>query len=646
MRKSIFKGFFVNLLVVMTAAWCSASEETVESVLARAQNAYAASDGVTVQAYQRQVSVSIREMPGGQPHFGPPPLYSVLILRKKNPDDWYVASWGFNGVSNSTGGAMSARSHSGFLLVKRGVNPGKLSSFGGTNRKASAESSLTDDEFAQSLRGRLLNSASVFSALEPLLDGVSQDATGVPFGLKDARLVGAETWQGHDVYRVEGTGNLGGPTVAWIDQKSGLILRMVVQRGMSVGFYRTMIETLYDTNLNAKLVAIDFDTQPPATSSEVLSEEQMGFGPADDLKQYVGNTAGGSPVRPSMPVAPSAPVAAPPSAPEQQALSADQMEGIVLIDGDEGTATGFMTQIKGVDFVVTNQHVLGSNKKLTLKNLHGEELTVLGIFGAVGSDIAILRIAKAQGALKLAPDVFKSVKIGDKIVVVGNRLGGGVATQTSGVVLGVGPTRIEVNANFEPGNSGSPIFSTSTNEVVGVATYAETRKVAVEEGRSSSGSSSAVKVDKRWFGYRIDGITKWEAIDLARWHAQSARIEQFRDMSEALVAVIRLKLGTAAENKRLAPIIADFQSRVEQRGSNRAAVADEVRSLFNTIRSMAESGIHEFEVGDYYDYYRTSLYWENSIPMQVEYRKAIVDVLKKYEANSSGYVSRMHNGGN
>jgi hypothetical protein len=646
MRESIFKGFFVNLLLLMIAGWCSAGEETVDDVLARAQNVYVASNGVTVQAYQRQVWISAREMPAGQSHFGPPPLYSVLTLRKKNPDDWYVANWGFTGIVSPSGSTMPARPPSGFLLVKRGVNPGKLSSFGGTDSKVSAENSLTDDEFAQSLRSRLLNNTNVFSALEPLVDGPSKDFMRVPFGLKDARLVGAETWQGHDVYRVEGTGSMGGPAVAWIDQKTGLILRMVVQRGMSAGPYRTMIETLYDTKLNAKLVAIDFDSQPPAASSDAMSEDQMGFGPADDLKQYSGNAVGGSAGRFSPSATPAAYIATPSSAPEQQALSAEQMEGIVLIDGDEGTATGFMTQIKGVDFVVTNQHVLGSNKKITLKNLHGEEVPVLGIFGAVGSDIAILKISKAQGALKLASDVLKSVKIGDKIVVVGNRLGGGVATQTSGLVLGVGPTRIEVNANFEPGNSGSPIFSTSTNEVVGVATYAETRKVSVEEGYSSSGSSSAAKVDKRWFGYRIDGITKWEAIDLARWHAQSARIEQFRDMSEALVAVIRLKLGTAAENKRLAPIIADFQSRMEQRGGNRAAVADDVKSFFYPIRNIAESGIREFEAGDYYDYYRTSLYWENSIPMQVDYRKAIVDVLKKYEANSVGYVSRMRNGGN
>src|SRR5690606_34232923 len=53
-----------------------------------------------------------------------------------------------------------------------------------------------------------------------------------------------------------------------------------------------------------------------------------------------------------------------------QALSYEQMAGIVLIDGDKGAGTGFMTKIRGVDFVVTNLHVLGRNKKFTLKTLN------------------------------------------------------------------------------------------------------------------------------------------------------------------------------------------------------------------------------------------------------------------------------------
>ena len=240
------------------------------------------------------------------------------------------------------------------------------------------------------------------------------------------------------------------------------------------------------------------------------------------------------------------------------------------------------------------------------------------------------------------------MKIGDRIVVVGNRLGGGVATQTSGQVLGVGPTRIEVNANFEPGNSGSPIFSTALNEVVGVATYAETRKIAVENGSGSSRSgqgSSETKIDKRWFGYRIDSVTRWEAIDMTRWHAQGERIDKFREMSESLVTAIRSDFKDTGSSDRLAACVADFEGKAQQMKGDQFGLAAAVKDLFYDVRALAEGGLKDFASDDYYDYYHTCLYWEQSVPMQIEYRKAIIDVLRKYEANSNSYVSRMRNGG-
>src|SRR5690606_23652978 len=66
-------------------------------------------------------------------------------------------------------------------------------------------------------------------------------------------------------------------------------------------------------------------------------------------------------------VADAKPVETKPAEVGAQALSYEQMAGIVLIEGDKGTGTGFMTKIRGIDFVVTNLHVLGRNKKFTLK---------------------------------------------------------------------------------------------------------------------------------------------------------------------------------------------------------------------------------------------------------------------------------------
>ena len=469
------------------------------------------------------------------------------------------------------------------------------------------------------------------------------------FGLLEPELIGKETRDGRAHYRIAAKSIAGNPVTIWVEVDTSLVSRIIMQQGKTRAL--SLVETLYrNQRINPQLAGEDFAVAAPSGDA-FPSAEKMGFGSVVDLvKQADVQVTDKS--EPSEAV-----VAAPPPVASvergasvkagEQALSYEQMSGIVLIEGDGGTASGFMTKIRGVDFVVTNLHVLGGNKKLTLKTLSGTEIPVQGIFGAAGCDVAIIRVPAGQGELKLSEDVLKTSKIGDKVVVVGNRQGGGVATQISGNIVGIGPNRLEVDANFEPGNSGSPIVNLATGEVVAVASYSETRRVSVDDAPASARgapSRAPAQVEKRWFGYRLDGISKWEAIDLAKWNAQEARIEAFRDMSEALVAVLRLQFSTARRHPRLNSLISNFEAKMRSVGGSGLAAATEVKDLFRVIRSISEDGVNDLKNGDYYDYYRTSLYWETSIPAQLDYRKEIVDVLKKYEANSSAYLSRMRGG--
>ena len=497
-------------------------------------------------------------------------------------------------------------------------------------------------------------------------------AAGPALGLINPELIGRES-RGKPMYRLVAKTTAGHPVMLWIEQETFFIVRTIVQRprmarvpgpegGMGSalaaggGNFVSVVETFYNNQqINSPTMASgDFVIPAEGAPADRPGAEQVGFigidelvklaevGPLNDMPAE--EAAGTGPEADGMNETPPAATSAPKAGEtgQGQALSYEQMSGIVLIDGDGGTATGFMTKIRDVDFVVTNQHVLVGNKKLTLKTLSGEEIPYAGIFGAVGGDIAIIRISKGLGELKLATDVFKDSKIGDNVVVVGNRQGGGVATQTTGKIKGIGPKLIEVDADFQSGNSGSPIVNLGTNEVVGVAAYSETRMVDVEDrGRAAFSAAGANKVEKRWFGYRLDSVAKWEAMDLAKLNAQSDRIDQFRETSEALHAVIKLNFKTARQHPRLTTILDNFESRYRTAGSNSVTAATEIKDLFRVIRTISEDGVRDLTTGDYYDYYRTCQYWENSIPAQLEYRKAIVDVLKKYEANSSLYLSRM-----
>lgn len=587
--------------------------------------------------------------------------YRRLILKVRRPQAYYLAmqTWragaprGADMMQDLTRGAglpPSAQS-SWSVLARSDETGGKQGFYVGGQFRLQDIPAARFDEMANARLGP--NSAKDM-VLQYFRAGTNASSAENPLGLVEADLLGRESLLGQPVCRIVGKTAEGYSVTVWIDERTSMVMRSVVQRPWPTGRRVTVEESLYrNQTVNRPLSGSEFlvDSPPPGGQPEGA---EMGF---TDVATLVAQAAIGLPGEgasagekeeevAAAPKPDAAPAAATPAAANAgQALSPEQMAAIVLIEGDAGTATGFITKIRGVDFVVTNLHVLGGNKKISLKTLRGDELTIQGIFGAVGSDIAIIRIAGGRSGLQLAGDLFESAKIGDRIVVVGNRLGGGVATQTPGSVVGLGPTRVEVNANFESGNSGSPIVNLGTGEVIGVASYSETRRVPIEDGASSStragGEEVSVHVEKRWFGFRVDSVTKWEAIDLGRWNAQMERLQRFRETSEALVAVIRFNFRDARQHARLTSILDGFESRYRASASNSLSAATEVKDLFRVIRTISNDGMRELETGDYYDYFRTCLYWENSIPAQLEYRKAIIEVLKKYEANSTQYLSRM-----
>ena len=56
-------------------------------------------------------------------------------------------------------------------------------------------------------------------------------------------------------------------------------------------------------------------------------------------------------------------------------------------------------------------------------------------------------------------ELANEMRIGDDVVVLGNSGGGGVITSIPGKVVGVGPDRIEVSAEFIQATPGAPSFT-------------------------------------------------------------------------------------------------------------------------------------------------------------------------------------------
>jgi putative serine protease PepD len=158
---------------------------------------------------------------------------------------------------------------------------------------------------------------------------------------------------------------------------------------------------------------------------------------------------------------------------------------VVSIRTNEGSGTGFLIDDSGT--LVTNAHVVGTNKQVTVRfgasgaNLNG---TVVGV--DTSSDLAVVRVPTAglpANAKPLALADSRAVRIGDPVVAIGNPFGLD-RTETTGIVSGLARSiqapngfqiddAIQTDAAINPGNSGGPLLNANA-QVIGVNSQIET----------------------------------------------------------------------------------------------------------------------------------------------------------------------------
>jgi S1-C subfamily serine protease len=225
-------------------------------------------------------------------------------------------------------------------------------------------------------------------------------------------------------------------------------------------------------------------------------------------------------------------------------LGTDAMQAMVIVEGDEGRGSAFLVRMEGMVYLVTNSHVICGNKNVKFKTLDNRELSTGPLQIADSADLvrAEVKDVKAGEALGYIAKVERNLKIGDQISVTGNAEGGGVVREILGRVKGIGPDRIEVDAPFVPGNSGSPILLQSTGQVVGVATYytapPKIRAHPKDKDAKSDPSVSSLNEVRR-FGYRLDSVAKWVAPSEADGiMKQGVKLTQIGETTLALFVIL------------------------------------------------------------------------------------------------------------
>lgn len=181
------------------------------------------------------------------------------------------------------------------------------------------------------------------------------------------------------------------------------------------------------------------------------------------------------------------------------------LDKVAFMKTRTGSATGFVVRADGKTWLYTNEHIARGEEMLTAKTIEGPTLELGALEVAQDRDLVRFELKGNPPAFELAA---KQPDLNTEICVVGNSAGGGVLTELLGRYLGEGKTKIEIDAEFVPGNSGSPVF-TRDLKVIGVATNVTRPNAGAEAGWASQDTRFA---RVRRYAMRTDNV-KWIPID-------------------------------------------------------------------------------------------------------------------------------------
>jgi S1-C subfamily serine protease len=150
----------------------------------------------------------------------------------------------------------------------------------------------------------------------------------------------------------------------------------------------------------------------------------------------------------------------------------DAIKGVVTIKTDVSQGTGFLITDDG--YLITNAHVIKGARFANVYTYNEENYSSDFIGYDSDMDIALLKIIGDYNSLTLGNS--NKIKIGEKVVAIGNPLGLGFSV-TQGIISAVdreGPNEIsayiQTDTALNPGNSGGPLIDTQ-GEVIGINNF-------------------------------------------------------------------------------------------------------------------------------------------------------------------------------
>jgi putative serine protease PepD len=181
------------------------------------------------------------------------------------------------------------------------------------------------------------------------------------------------------------------------------------------------------------------------------------------------------------------------------------LPSVVEIRTSQGLGSGVVFDDRGD--VVTNAHVVGSSTDFQVSFSGRAQPVAARLVGAYPpDDLAVIRMASAQGTRPAAFAGSGEVSVGDLVLAIGNPLGL-ASSVTDGIVSAVGrtitepagggssgatiPNAIQTSASINPGNSGGALVDLHAR-VIGIPTLAA---LSPETGGQAPGIGFAISAD-------------------------------------------------------------------------------------------------------------------------------------------------------
>lgn len=212
---------------------------------------------------------------------------------------------------------------------------------------------------------------------------------------------------------------------------------------------------------------------------------------------------------------------------------------------------GVIVQMDGKPYLLTNQHIVLGAENMRFITASGDRVVPTGIELSDTQDLA--RLALEEGAA-LSFSTTATMDAAIALFKVGLEKG---PKEELGKVIGIGGGTIEISAEFEDANNGSPALNEQM-EVVGIASY------------SRKFSKSAMKIGTRfengtrYFCCRIDN-TSWKTVNWRSYNKKyGSEYQRHKTFSDEVYNILMKRADFHVQSKKAAELATECRTHARQ----------------------------------------------------------------------------------